>query len=124
MSKISRLHIVLWIDDIRNPEDFRKECAHYPNERIIWCKSVYEAIKTYSLWGNNLDDSDITIAEIDMDHDAGDYAKDGGDYIRFLDWLEMTHPRDFVKLKWRFHSMNPVGIQNMLAILRRNGVKC
>jgi hypothetical protein len=54
---------------------------------------------------------------IDMDHDAGDYAKDGGDYIKLLDWLEETGRNYPI----RIHSMNPVGIENMRRIIQKNG---
>jgi hypothetical protein len=56
---------------------------------------------------------------IDIDHDAGDYASDGGDYIRLLDWLEETGRNYPI----RIHSANPVGVQNMRAIIRKNGWK-
>ena len=61
--------------------------------------------------------NDIEI--LDMDHDAGDYAKYGGDYIRLLDWLEETGRNYPI----RIHSMNPVGVANMRAIIQRNGWK-
>ena len=57
-----------------------------------------------------------TITLIDLDHDAGDYANDGGDYIRLLDWLEETGRNYPI----RIHSMNPVGVQNMRAIIQKN----
>ena len=60
-----------------------------------------------------------TIDIIDIDHDAGDFACDGGDYIKLLDWLEATGRNYPI----RFHSMNVVGRQNMEAICRRNGWK-
>ena len=53
---------------------------------------------------------------IDIDHDAGDYANDGGDYIRLLDWLEATGRNYPI----RIHSMNPVGVENMRRIIERN----
>ena len=56
---------------------------------------------------------------ISIDHDAGDYACDGGDYIRFLDWLEETGRNYPI----RIHSMNPVGVANMRRIIERNGWK-
>jgi hypothetical protein len=56
---------------------------------------------------------------IDIDHDAGDYASDGGDYIKLLDWLEETGRNYPI----RIHSQNPVGVQNMRAIIQRNGWK-
>ena len=54
---------------------------------------------------------------IDIDHDAGNYACDGGDYIKLLDWLEETGRNYPI----RIHSMNPVGVANMRAIIQRNG---
>ena len=54
---------------------------------------------------------------IDLDHDASVYAEFGGDYIKLLDWLEETGRNYPI----RIHSMNPVGVQNMRAIIERNG---
>ena len=94
----------LWIDDVRPaPEGY------------VWCKSVIEAKRQIiwhtGLWG--------TIELIDIDHDAGDFASDGGDSIRLLDWLEETGRNYPI----RIHSMNVVGRQNMEVICRRNGWK-
>jgi hypothetical protein len=58
-----------------------------------------------------------TITLIDIDHDAGEYANDGGDYIKLLDWLEETGRNYSI----RIHSMNPVGVANMRRIIQRNG---
>lgn len=49
----------------------------------------------------------------DLDHDLGDYVSQGGDAIKLVDWLvEEFHDKD-VNFKFHFHSMNPVGVQNM-----------
>ena len=56
---------------------------------------------------------------IDINHDAGDYVSDGGDYIKLLDWLEETGR----KYPIRIHSMNVVGVENMKRIIERNGWK-
>ena len=100
----------LWIDDVRPaPEGY------------VWCKSVNEAI-TAIQWCNVLAEDGFTryiIDIIDIDHDAGDYAKDGGDYIRLLDWLEETGRSYPI----RIHSQNPVGVENMRRIIERNGWK-
>lgn len=56
---------------------------------------------------------------IDIDHDLGDYAKDGGDGVKLLDWLEETGRNYPI----RIHSQNPVGVQNMRRIIERNGWK-
>jgi hypothetical protein len=124
----------LWIDDVRPaPEGY------------VWCKSVNEAkhfiedheetcgwvfARSFKAFMNDMDDDTwkelrdeanaMMISLIDIDHDAGEYAKDGGDYIELLDWLEETKRNDY---PIHIHSMNPVGIQNMRAIIERNGWK-
>lgn len=98
----------LWIDDMRPaPDDY------------LWCKSVHEAIKTI-LYCERLQKYTFdkkTLELIDIDHDAGDFATDGGDYIKLLDWLEETGRNYPIHI----HSMNPVGVQNMRAIIQHNG---
>lgn len=94
----------LWIDDVRRPV----------TNDYYWCKSVNEAKDVIKIW-SELDDSLIEL--IDIDHDAGDYANDGGDYIKLLDWLEETGRNYPI----RIHSMNPVGAANMRRIIQRNG---
>ena len=100
----------LWIDDIRPaPPGYTQ------------VKSVNEAI--YFIANRNIvhaDDTYWTIALIDIDHDAGDYVNDGGDYIKLLDWMEYNDIND---IPIHIHSMNPVGVQNMRAIIQRNGWK-
>ena len=100
----------LWIDDIRQK----------PNEDYIWAKSVNAAKWTILMheWMIKHKGSD-PIKLIDIDYDAGDFAIDGGDYIKLLDWLEETDRNYPI----RIHSMNPVGVANMRAIIQRNGWK-
>ena len=96
----------IWIDDVRPaPEGY------------IWCKSVNEAKREIELIELIYGAYDLRL--IDLDHDAGDYASDGGDYIRLLDWLEKTGRNYPI----RIHSMNPVGVENMRRIIQRNGWK-
>lgn len=122
----------LWIDDVRPAPD-----------GYVWCKSVNEAkdkiihnekriaemgaecIRLDSI-GNYYDADCLHMVAantmlnlIDIDHDAGDYAYDGGDYIKLLDWLEETGRNYPI----RIHSMNPVGVANMRTIIQRNGWK-
>ena len=56
---------------------------------------------------------------IDIDHDAGKYSKDGGDYIKLLDWIEAKGWGDL--FRYHIHSMNPVGVENMRRVIRKNG---
>ena len=87
-----------------------------PNKEYFWVQSVNEAkdmIKYYiDYWDNAI--------LIDLDHDAGAEVADGGDYIKFLDWLESEGYVD-EGFTFHIHSMNPVGIQNMRAIIQKNG---
>ena len=98
----------LWIDDVReSPRDY----AWIPGTN-----TALRFIRTHA--------ADIEL--IDLDHDAGDYAKEGGDYICILNELERltrVHKMDFSHIKFRLHSANPVGVANMRAIIERNGWK-
>lgn len=94
----------LWIDGVRPaPEGYE------------WCSTVNIAIAAIELW----EDLPEGIELIDLDHDAGEFACDGGDYIRLLDWLEETGRNYPI----RIHSADAVGIANMRRIIERNGWK-
>ena len=99
--------MMLWIDDVRPaPEGYK------------WYKSVNVAkrkIKENEQMNEVFHFDDIEL--IDIDHDAGDFVYDGGDYIKLLDWFEETGRNYPI----RIHSMNPVGVANMRAIIQRNG---
>jgi len=106
--------VKLWVDDIRTAPDGYFH-VYSVNQAKFFIKMA-EICDSHS-W--SLYDSEYQIELIDIDHDAGDYAYDGGDYIKLLDWLEETNRSYPIRL----HSMNPVGIQNMRAIIQRNGWK-
>ena len=94
--------IKIWIDDVRPaPKGY------------IWIRSVNEAKRFF----NSTIGKNRVIALVDLDHDAGDFASFGGDYIRLLDWFEETGRNYPIRL----HSMNPVGIQNMRRVITKNG---
>lgn len=98
----------LWVDDVRQP----------PSEDWIWVQSVAQAIPAIAyMYERNMHDDTITI---DLDHDAGDFVKYGGDYIEILKWLEREGIVD-TGYFFHIHSMNPVGVQNMRAIIQHNG---
>ena len=98
--------IKIWIDDLRPaPEGY------------VWCKSVNETKREIELIEFIYGAYDLRL--IDIDYDAGEFACNGGDYIKLLDWLEETG-RNY---PMRIHSQNPVGVQNMRRIIERNGWK-
>lgn len=102
----------LWIDDLRPAP------AGY-----CWVKSVHEA-KIYCCQHLSSDNI-LKIDEFHLDHDAGDYAYAGGDYIELLKWLEEKQYCKYWRINgvFKFHSMNPIGVQNMRAIIQKNGWK-
>lgn len=99
-----RKHNKLWIDDVREPPEgyLWIQTVREAKECIIMCDTCYECIDV-----------------IDIDHDAGAFVSQGGDYIKLLDWLEETGR----SIPIHIHSMNPVGIENMRRIIQRNGWK-
>ena len=104
--------LVLWVDDIREPPINDKVYIHVKsvNEAKIFIQDFENKL------ARNAMAPDAAIEYIDMDHDAGDYAYDGGDYIKLLDWLEEQDACYDI----RIHSMNPVGRQNIERIIQRN----
>lgn len=95
-----RVEVKIWLDDLRPaPAGF------------IWCHSVNEAKKAIAE-----NETSQTVELIDCDHDLGDYAADGGDGIRLLDWLLERGTLYPIAL----HTMNPVGRENMQRILKRH----
>ena len=70
----------IWVDDVRPaPTGY------------FWCKSTLNALHTIY---HNADD----IEEIHLDHDAGEYVLEGGDFIKILDELErLCNSRNAIK---------------------------
>lgn len=91
--------VKIWLDDVRKSPD-----------NYMWVKSVNEAKRCILKYEQT--DSDI---QLDLDHDLGDYAFDGGDGIELVKWLVQTER--FYPIT--FHTMNPVGRQNMQALVDR-----
>ena len=97
----------LWIDDMRRP----------PSDEWIWVQTVNQAKSAIRFYERSYN-SDIII--IDLDHDAGNFAKNGGDYVEILNWLEREGIVD-TGYFFHIHSQNPVGVENMRAIIQHNG---
>lgn len=87
----------IWLDDIRPAP-----------EGHVWCKSVNEAITVIEENKNNIE-------VLDLDHDLGDFAKDGGDAICLMDYL--IENELFYTLN--FHTANLVGLANMKRMYNR-----
>ena len=100
----------IWVDDMRQPP-----------EGYVWCMTTNEAkfviMKVMSLQYISHTANLPQIELLDLDHDAGDMARWGGDYIEILNWLE----KEGWNIPIRLHTMNPVGRENMRAIIQKNG---
>ena len=94
MEALDELNI--WLDDIREA----------PDESFVTCHSVNEAKRVIEQ-AEELGEQAIGL--IDMDHDLGDYAYDGGDGICLMDWLVERGTLYNIA----FHTANPVGRANM-----------
>lgn len=104
----------IWIDDVRPaPEGY------------LPFRTVNDALRYIRLHSEFID-------VIDLDHDAGNCAIEGGDYINILNELERLAYRETSEgyywdgwlrnqVVFHFHSANPVGVQNMRAIIEKNG---
>lgn len=92
----------IWIDDIRIASD-----------DFVWCYSVNSAIRCIS---KALQDGE-ELGVIAIDHDAGDYFNDGGDFYKVLDWLEEHEVRD---LKFKLLTQNGVGREKLQFIIQHN----
>lgn len=130
----------IWVDDMRKaPEGF----VHVKsvNEAVLLVDAIL-TLQEDNLAGfetvfanlNGMRDDDnklckedfarLQIEVIDLDHDAGEFALCGGDYIKIIDWicLQASMGRCQVEMfPLRFHTMNPVGKQNMQRFAEKQG---
>ena len=96
----------IWVDDVRPaPDDY------------FWCKSVNETKEMIEMAETLFEEPYIYI--IDLDYDAGDYEKDGGSYIKLMDWLVERG----TLYPLAFHSQNCVGMEYMKRMYKRYWLK-
>ena len=99
--------IKIWVDDERPA----------PKDYDLAAKSVCEAIMALTISANaQTNDEEILL---DLDHDAGEYRRYGGDYITILHFLEYINKtvEGKVTILVHLHSANPVGVKNMRAVI-------
>lgn len=92
--------IKIYLDDLREaPFGFVR--THSVNETIKLIQELERAGEAIEL--------------LDLDHDLGDYSKDGGDAIKLLDWLIERNTLYPINI----HTMNVVGRDNMSRLINR-----
>ena len=100
----------IYVDDVRKCPDGYDAYCQSTNETLHLINRKYkEGVRHFSL---------------DLDHDAGDYVKYGGDYINILKTLDnLQHSGKYKNCNFGIsvHSMNPVGRSNMLAYTNGDG---
>ena len=94
--------VKIWVDDIR------------PSPSTEWVH-MFSVEGTINLL-KRLQELNIAVEEMSLDHDAGDYAAQGGDYIKILDWME----ENSYACPIHIHTANVVGRQNMIRICEHN----
>lgn len=93
--------IKVWLDDVREAPSGYVRC-HSVNETIAL---ILECERRA-----------VGIAELNLDHDLGDFAGDGGDAICLLDFL--VERQTFYPIV--LHTANPVGRANMQRAITRH----
>lgn len=97
---MNKKKVYIYLDDLRNtPKGYTR--THSVNETIKLIKEVEK--------------QNAKIVLLDLDHDLGDYASDGGDAIKLLDWLVERKTLYPIKI----HTMNGVGRDNMQRMIDR-----
>ena len=91
----------IFVDDTRTRPDGFNALVHSVNEAIAFIEECEK--------------KGMTIDLISLDHDLGEYAKDGGDAINLLDYL--VENEKFYPIT--FHTANPKGRENMQRIIDR-----
>ena len=100
----------IWLDDIREiPESARRS-----GDGCVWVKSVNKARCAVE----EAEAKGIGEFLLDLDHDLGDYAADDGDAVKLVLWLIETK-RNNSNYKVILHTANPVGRENMRALIDR-----
>lgn len=97
-----------WIDDERPA----------PDGSYVHLHSVFEMTDELA-WLKDSAPKWLKVGVIDLDHDAGEYAHLGGDYIEILNYMEEND----LKFPVAFHTMNPVGRANMERIAKKMGLE-
>lgn len=94
----------IWVDDIR---------VAAPD--YVWCQSVNQAIGLIQ----NCITENSPITHLAIDHDAGEFYKKGGDYIKVLDYLEMI---GYKNLNIKILTNNPYAAQKYRLIIQKNRI--
>lgn len=100
--------IKIWVDDERPAPDGYDFVA----------KSVCEAMMALTKAVDVQTNGDKIL--LDLDHDAGEYRRYGGDYITILNFLEYIDQKveGNDQILVHLHSANPVGVANMRRVIK------
>lgn len=112
----------IWLDDIRDIPEIN--VRHHVREEPEFGMNTYITFHARSVnYAKFLIESAVKQNRydgylLDLDHDLGDYAKDGGDGYELIKWM-IENEYTTNKFKVRLHTMNPVGRQNMQQLIDR-----
>jgi hypothetical protein len=128
----------IWVDDTRPaPKGYVRVRSvneaklliiafmHLKQNRVLSFQTTLDLFNRMSRNKLKKKDFEPTIIDvIDLDHDAGDYAINGGDYIKILDWLveqTVVNKADPTAFPLAFHTMNTVGRETFKTVAERYG---
>lgn len=92
----------LWIDDFREAPPTWRHCRSV-NSSIAFIK--------YCMKEN------IPITDIAIDHDAGEYFPQGGDFMKVMDYLEEVN---YTNIAFKILTSNPYAAMMYETIIKRN----
>ena len=113
----------IWLDDIRPiPEIYSKYPCYRDEVTGADVFAITMQIKSVNAAKSLLESAEASGRYedyiLDLDHDLGAWAKDGGDAIKLVHWLIETG-RTSKKYRLLFHTANPVGHENMKVLYDR-----
>lgn len=101
----------IWLDDER-PFPYYDAV---PRSAVAVVKSVNHAKQTINDIESKVKDASFIL---DLDHDLGEFASDGGDGYELIVWL-IESGRNYDDYKVKVHTMNPVGRERMEGLVDR-----
>ena len=105
----------IWIDATRPaPDGYIRARSVYTAKNFIVGLEVCAGLEMHAKTA-----PELAITLIDIDHDAGDYASDGGDYTKLLDWLKETSRNYPIHI----HATNPLEIEKLREAIAKNGLQ-
>ena len=105
-TKRKEIDMKLWVDTIPAPNGYEwAKSVNQAKHKIVFNENIYKYNPLYC--------DDCKIELIDIGSDAGEYASQGGNYIKLLEWLVKTERAYLINL----HSKDSESVNTMRTII-------